>query len=462
MIGRELDQQLIGEAWTSTEAYANLERLCDIGSRFAGSPSGRAARDFILSKFGEYGLEDAHAEPFDFLVWTRGECALTAFVEGEARPQRSAISLVYSPNAERLRGELVDCGIGSAEEYARAFERVGTAGTTQPLAGRIAMVTTANPEGERPIHRRTKYGRAVEAGAVGFVYANHTPGMLAETGSLRPGRLGEIPAVGVSYEEGWELARRSRRGPVQVELNVRNQAAPGQGFHVVGEVPGRTAETVLVGAHYDGHDISQGARDDATGTADVLELARLFGPMRGRFRRTIRLVAFDAEELGVLGAGEYVKAHAGELERIALMMNLDSAAGPVETHGFLTGGFRDTEAVLRGYAEGFGYPLRLRDRVQTASDNFPFFMAGIPAICMTARAENPALGRGFGHTAADTLDKVSEVEVKAAVMTIARMLARLAEHEGSLGARRTPEQIRQILVEQNLEAALRAEGKWPW
>ena len=136
MIDRELDHHLIGEAWTSTEAYANLERLCDFGSRFAGSPSGRAARDFILAKFGEYGLTNVHAEPFDFLVWTRGDCALTAFDEGEARPQRSAISLVYSPNADGLRGELVDCGIGSAEDYARAIGGLGeVADKAKPLAG---------------------------------------------------------------------------------------------------------------------------------------------------------------------------------------------------------------------------------------------------------------------------------------------------------------------------------------
>ena len=69
---KELDRYLIGEAWTSGDAYPNLERLCDIGSRFAGSPGGRAARDFILERFAAYGLSNARTESFDFLVWTRG------------------------------------------------------------------------------------------------------------------------------------------------------------------------------------------------------------------------------------------------------------------------------------------------------------------------------------------------------------------------------------------------------
>jgi hypothetical protein len=89
-------------------------------------------------------------------------------------------------------------------------------------------------------------------------------------------------------------------------------------------------------------------------------------------------------------------------------------------------------------------------------------MQGIPALMMLARTENPALGRGFGHTAADTLDKVAEVDLKASTMTVARMLARLADHNGSLGARKSRDEIRQILVDQDLERPLRAQDKWPF
>ena len=71
------DKTLIAESWTSPDLYKNLETLCDFGSRFAGSPGGRAARDFILGKFRAYGVSNPRTEPFDFLVWTRGECTLS-------------------------------------------------------------------------------------------------------------------------------------------------------------------------------------------------------------------------------------------------------------------------------------------------------------------------------------------------------------------------------------------------
>src|ERR1700682_553842 len=136
--------------------------------------------------------------------------------------------------------------------------------------------------------------------------------------------------------EGGTRPRCCKRGKVEIAMSVENHSGPGQGYHVVGDIKGQTDATIIAGAHYDGHDISQGARDDGTGTAVLLEIARILAPLQGQFQRTIRLIAFDAEELGVLGSGEYVKAHLHELDNVALMINLDGAAGPVDSHGFST------------------------------------------------------------------------------------------------------------------------------
>ena len=50
-----IDQALVAGAWTTSEAYANLEALCDFGSRFAGTPGELQARDFIAERFREIG-----------------------------------------------------------------------------------------------------------------------------------------------------------------------------------------------------------------------------------------------------------------------------------------------------------------------------------------------------------------------------------------------------------------------
>ena len=113
------DKTLIAESWTSRDLYANLETLCDFGSRFAGTPSEIQARDFIAEKFRAYGLTDVRLDPFEYLGWWRGKCALQVIVP--APRAFDAISLVYSPSTPvgGLRASIVDVGMGTEKEYAR-------------------------------------------------------------------------------------------------------------------------------------------------------------------------------------------------------------------------------------------------------------------------------------------------------------------------------------------------------
>ena len=92
-----LDKKLIGEVWTSPDLYANLESLCDFGSRFAGTPGERQARDFILDRFSTYGLSNAHLDPFTYMGWRRGACQ-AQLIAPRNLPLSSAQSLVYSPS----------------------------------------------------------------------------------------------------------------------------------------------------------------------------------------------------------------------------------------------------------------------------------------------------------------------------------------------------------------------------
>ena len=453
-----LDKKLIGEVWTSPDLYANLEALCDFGSRFAGTPSEREARDFILDRFATYGLRNAHLDPFTYMGWRRGTCQ-AQLVSPRKLPLPSAQSLVYSPSTPEggLRSEVIDVGSGSKEEFAARHGEI---------AGKVVLASSASsPEGQR-IHRREKYGRAVAAGAVGFLFANHLPGMLAPTGSLRGGRVAEIPGLGLSHEDGFALARHCRRGQAVVELHVHNESGPTEAWHVVGEAPGSKAgtageEIIVVGGHYDGHDIAQGAMDNASGVAVILELARAFGPLRGQLPRTLRFIAFAVEELGVLGSTEYVKKHRDELEPVSFMLNLDACVGSSPVM-FLLNGFEELRPLLQGFAADMRYRLSTKQKMVTASDNFPFVMQGIPAINLVRRGVDPRLGRGYGHTAADTLDKVSEVDLRESAMVAARLVLRAASHQGPLGRRRTQDEVRDILVGQGLEEPLKAQNKWPF
>ncbi|NOZ29809.1 MAG: M28 family peptidase [Chloroflexi bacterium] len=449
------EKRIIGEVWTSQTLYAHLATLCDFGSRFGGTLSEAAARDWLLDQFARLGLRDVHPEPFTYMGWSRGTCAVRV-VSPREQSLTSAISLVYSPSTPPggLRAELIDVGMGTEEEFAA---RAGQ------LEGRIVMANSASPEsGKVWIHRREKYGRAVAAGAAGFLFVNHLPGRLAPTGSLRSGRVAEIPAAGLCLEDGFQLSRWAKDGPVIVEMDIQNEAKPAEAVHVVGEVPGDPGrEMIIVGAHYDGHDIAQGAMDDGTGVALVLELARLFVPLAGRLPRTIRFICFAVEELGVLGSTEYVRQHASDLADVALMLNLDGGvAGGLG--GFSFSGFSELQPILQSWAEEMGADWKLEDTIGTATDAFPFVLAGIPALNMRSRGRDFKLGRGFGHTAADTLDKVQRRDLHDAAMTLARLLLRLATYEGRLARRRTRDEVKRMLIDHDLERPLRAQDKWPF
>ena len=462
----DLERQIIGQVWTSPELYTNVERLCDFGSRFSGTESERQARDFIQSKFEDYGLQNVRLATFDYLGWMRGEAELCIVQPGQ-QVLPSAISLVYSPStlADGLRAAVVDVGMGTEAEYA-------CRGHT--IRDRFVMATSDSPRGGRRIHRREKYGRAVAGGASGFLFANHLPGMLAPTGSLRAGELAEIPAVGLSCEDSFTIRRFLRaEAPVELKMRIHNQTGPAQFSHVIGEVPGKSdghpddghgdgcghSHVIVVGAHYDGHDISQAAVDDASGTALVMELARLFAPLKGRLRRTIRFEAYAAEEIGVYGSTQYVNGLTeSDIAVVDFMLNLDGAALGGE-RGLALQGLKELLPLFTALARQMGYPLSLSNTVNTASDHFPYLIRGVPNASLVA-SRPPGLGRGFGHTRADTLDKVDPVELRESAMVAARLLLYLANHGESIGRKRTPEEVKQILIDRGLEEPLRAQGKW--
>ena len=448
--------ELIGRVWTSPEIYANLEALCDLGSRFTGSESARNARDFILGKFEGYGLQNTRLATFDYLGWTRGG-AKVCIVAPVSDTLRSAISLVYSPGtpADGLLAEVIDVGMGTRAEYAAKGDEI---------EGRFVLTSSDSPREGPRVHRREKVGRAVSGGAAGFLFANHLPGLLAPTGSLRAGELATIPGVGLSYEDGFRI-RRALRGqePVELDMRLTNQIGPSEFSHVIGEVVGANGaddEVVVVGAHYDGHDISQGAVDNGSGTALVMELARLFAPLSGQLRRTVRFETYAAEEIGVYGSTRYVNGMGdSDVTEMAFMLNLDGGALSGD-RGLVLQGLSELHPVFAAFAREMGYHLSLSDKVSTASDHYPYFLRGVP--CASLVGNRPlSLGRGFGHTGADTLDKVSEVELRESAMVAARLLLRLANHPRAIGRRRTPAEIKQILQDHDLEEPLKAQGNWP-
>ena len=428
----------IGETFTSTVGWDHLERLVDAGSRMAGSAGERRAARATRDALAAAGARDARLSGFDIRGWTRGSSAVR--VDGE-EVARDAVALPRSPSAAAT-GRLVDVGHGLPDDFDR------------DLSGAVALARTDVPDWhDRFVHRREKYCRAVEAGAAAFVFRNHVPGCLAPTGSVgwtnEP--IGAVPAVGVSREDGARLARRHTGDPVTVTVDAEVGPTTSQNVHA--DVGPDTDEAVLLTSHVDAHDIAEGARDNGAGTATVVEVVRALAS-RGGLERRVHAVCFGAEEVGLVGSSH--AAAEAPLDDVRAVVNLDGVVG-ARTLALNTNGFDGFEAAADRVRERFDHPVVVRPELMPHSDHWPYVADGVPGVHATS--DTGDAGRGWGHTRADTLDKLEARTLREQAVLLTALVAGVAADPP---ARRRPAAVAAQAEAENRAQGMRVTGDWPF
>ena len=432
-----LDRALVGDIYTSGEPMENLAVLCDdLGARFVGTPQEHEAAEFIAATFRRYGLTNVALEDYGYQGWTRGPT--TVCMVAPRSQTFDAISLPLCPPGV-VQGALVDVGRGTPEEFAA----MGS------LDGAIAMVHSSSPPGyPRWIHRKEKYDRARSAGAVAFVFVSEQPGLGPETGSLMDDAKGPIPGVSVRFEDGALLQRTARRhGPVTLRIETTDRFAERTSWNVVAEIRGATNpdEVILLGSHYDGHDIAQGATDPASGLIVVMEVARVLAAHAAdALDRTVRFVGFGTEEIGLIGSERYVARHGDELDDIRFMLNLDATGAMGGDKGVSLHQWPELEPFFREVGLQMQTPFPIAQKINAHSDHWAFFRAGVPSGWMTDPLAPPS-GRGWGHTRFDTYDKVPVRTVREACANAARLVLRLSNTD-RLPARRSADDVDQLIA----------------
>jgi len=316
---------------------------------------------------------------------------------------------------------------------------------------------------KRPMHRGEKTARAGRYGATGMLLMSMQMGTLPLVGSRGFEEGQQLPAASISYESGMELIRRLQTaGVVHLRLDMQHRLHEAQSSNVIGDLPGRAwpQRYIVVGAHYDSHDIAPGAIDDAAGVAIALEVARLLSRTNAGVGRSVRVIAFGAEELGLLGSQAYVAAHTADLDQIDFMVNLDCAGGPggktLTVHAWPA--LRD---LMRAATDDI-MDLTYADWISsTHSDHFPFLLAGVPTATLTGGSSEGNNGH-FMHTAADTLDKVQAEHLQAEAVRVARAVLRLSWSEQWPGKRRAPADVKRVLEDAGLLKELAYEGRFPF
>ncbi len=434
----DVEQRMVGDCYTSWEVMDTLIMLCDgFGSRFGGTEGERKAAEYLRARMEAYGLKDAHLEPVEYIGWIRGGVKLE--IVSPIEKEIPCISLPHSP-AANLEGTIVDMGDGAPEDFE---------GRVEEIKGKIVMTTSVvSPKGsKRWIHRGEKYGRSLLAGASGFIFVNHYPGYGPATGGI--GHDGEalVPGISISMEDGALLRRLAKQaGEVKIRLTSTDRCEPMTSWNIVGDLPGReqAGQIVMLGSHYDGHDISQGAEDPASGVVSVLEAARLLTQHAPELPCTVRFALWGIEEIGLLGSRAYVEGHAEELDRIRFYLNMDSAGTKSNNRDIVLNEWPALQPLLEEWREEMALEFAVGQKTSAHSDHFPFFLNGVPTGGM--QSVQPSLeGRGYGHTQYDTVDKVDLTCLREASTLAARLALRLASEEEWPVARRDQDAVLALL-----------------
>jgi hypothetical protein len=230
----------------------------------------------------------------------------------------------------------------------------------------------------------------------------------------------QIPMVQITRKQADELLKATLKKSladlekeIDSDLKPRSAALPGwtaamnvaitrtetELKNVLGvlEGSGPTAhETVVIGAHYDHvgrggvgsrspgtNEIHNGADDNASGTASLLELARRFAAMKGQLPRRVVFIAFTAEESGLIGSARYCREPVFPLESTVAMLNLDMVGrlddGRLIIYGTGTSKVWDP-LIDRFAAEIGGFKVSKQPEGFGPSDHSSFYAKKIPVL----------------------------------------------------------------------------------
>jgi carboxypeptidase Q len=335
---------IIDQGLNHSEVMQTAGYLTDrIGGRLTNSPQMRQAEQWTQQQFRDWGLSNVRAEGFEFgRGWSiiRSSARMTAPRAIDLR----AIPVAWTPGTNGvINGDVVVAPMTSPGDFARWRGK---------LSGKIVMVTQPDTGSEPttaafrrwtdeelvgrntyslPSHSPASIERGLNSGEA---FANRLDAFLAEEGAIawvkmsqrdggllhgtgytyQVGATPRLPGMELAAEDYRRLARLSATDtPPRLELmsEVQFHDDDVNAYNILADIPGtgRTNEYVMAGAHLDSWVASDGAVDNAAGSAVIMEAARILKAMNVRPRRTIRFALWNGEEQGLLGSLAYVDQH---------------------------------------------------------------------------------------------------------------------------------------------------------
>lgn len=221
------------------------------------------------------------------------------------------------------------------------------------------------------------------------------------------------------------LVKANQRGFKAAPLNLRLsttmkvQATYSKSYNVIGKIKGskHPDEVIIYTAHWDhlgigrpdatGDSIYNGALDNATGTAGLLELARAFKSLKTKPDRTIIFLSVTAEEQGLLGSAYYAQNPVYPANKTVANINMDGLNRFTKTKDIavIGEGQSDLEDYIKEEVEKEGGYISFDSHPEAGyyyrSDHFNFAKAGIPALYVKNGIDVVGKGKEFGKKLQD-------------------------------------------------------------
>jgi hypothetical protein len=407
--------QLREQARNSNLSFEILESLTtEVGPRLAGSANDKLAVAWAQAKFKELGFDKVWLEEATFPKWQRFSESGKILTPSEQPLHLTALGNSVSTPKQGITAEVV------------LFETLDEliAAPESSLNGKIAYINyrmnrhiDGNGYGPAVKARSSGAVEAAKKGAIAYMMrsvstAHHR---FAHTGgSYYKDGVKQIPNVTIANPDADQIARLIALDKnVTVNINVQAKSfGEGKGYNVIGQFNGSETpeQYVLIGGHLDSWDLGTGALDDGAGVALTMAAAKHISEIK-RPKRSIRVVLFAAEELGLWGAKAYFKQHANALDNIVAAAESDFGADAI--YGFESNVSAASLPVVREIAKQLA-PLNVQYIRKNSAK-------GGPDLIPLKNTTNAAIFElhqdgtdyfDYHHTADDTLDKVDPAKLR--------------------------------------------------
>ena len=392
----------------------HLDVLCNsIGVRLAGSPEEVAAGNYAADIFQNYG---AQISVENYPISQREVKSQCLEIKMNGQWVQFACSLLGSSpgtNGKTLTAPLVF--FESEVDYQRK--------DLSYLTG-MAVVHIGTHIESRKCYRRLM---AVNPAFLMFVDLRF-PGAIPTADGLFPAYatdIGARPTVSIAYFDAWDWAKN---GAAEARLTVSGGSKKSVSLNVIADFTGTDPESGIIytGSHLDTQADTVGADDNASGMAFQMELARVLSSLK--LKRTVRHIAFGAEEQLSVGSAAYARMHRQEIEKLGIFMfNADSCGSVLGWTQINFNGPPILKSLFEPYFQRQGMYCKTSSNIIPYTDQFPFAVCGVPGLWLNR--PNCTAGHFYHHRPENSFDKISPKVLAEYVNAAAGFIADIAQND---------------------------------